>query len=65
MSAPSYTLSAGDVAERFGVHEDTVKRWAKRGDLRGITTPGGWWRFSEADLAAFVERRAHVPEAAS
>lgn len=56
----TYGLSPSEAAEFLGVHEATVKRWAKDGKLRGIRTPGGWWKFSEADLEAFLATLANV-----
>lgn len=57
-SAPSaFDLSPSDVARQLGVHEDTVKRWAGSGKLRALRTPGGWWRFSQDDVDAFVDAK--------
>lgn len=53
-------LSPVEAADILGVHEDTLKRWAKNGKIRASRTPGGWWRFERADLDAF--RAAHVNE---
>lgn len=60
-SAP-YDLSPADAAAIIGVHEDTLKRWAARGQVPAFKTPGGWWRFRLADLEAF---KAAGSEAAS
>lgn len=38
-----------------GVHPDTVKRWAKAGKIPGVKLPGGWWRFSTAEVADFID----------
>ena len=50
----TYTVSPQQAADRLGVHVDTVKRWAKAGKLPAFRTPGGWWRFSNDDLEAFI-----------
>lgn len=50
----TFDLSPADVAEKLGTHEDTIKRWAKAGKIRALKTPGGWWRFSQADVDAFI-----------
>jgi putative resolvase len=34
-------LKTGQVAERLGVHPDTVKRWVRAGKLNVVKTPGG------------------------
>lgn len=38
-------LSRRDVARLFGVSTSTVTRWAQRGLLRTVRTPGGHYRF--------------------
>lgn len=49
---------AGDI---LGLHYRTVQQLAKEGKLAGYRTEGGHWRFSQADLDAYVEaRRAEV-----
>lgn len=60
------TLSPAEAAELAGVHEDTIKRWARRGLIPAIKTPGGWWRFRRDDVLALntAELHASLPEAA-
>lgn len=50
----TYSLSPKQAADFLGVHEATVKRWAKAGTLPAFQTPGKWWRFSQAELEAWV-----------
>lgn len=50
-----YELSPEDVGRMVGVHPDTVKRWAKAGKIPGVKLPGGWWRFSTAEVADFID----------
>jgi excisionase family DNA binding protein len=38
-------LSRRDVARLFGVSTSTVTRWAQKGLLRTVRTPGGHYRF--------------------
>lgn len=45
-------LTPEQVALLFLVEKRTVTDWAKDGLLRGIKTPGGQWRFHEADVRA-------------
>lgn len=47
-----FTLSSGQVAERFGVTDETIRRWADAGKLRHVRLPSGQLRFAEADLDA-------------
>lgn len=61
-----YDLSPAAAARILGVHTDTVKRWAKGGDIPAFRTPGGWFRFRRSDLAAFVaDSQAKAPEGAA
>lgn len=49
-----YTLTSGQVATALGVTQDTIARWADRGDLRCIKTLGKWRKFRQADVDAFL-----------
>lgn len=57
-----YDLTPADAAKFLSCHPDTVKRWAKDGKLAAIKTPGGHFKFSRADLAAFLEQQTFRPE---
>lgn len=56
-----YDLSPAAAAEYLGIHEDTLKRWARDGRIAAFRTPGGWWRFAQADLDAFLEAGRTAP----
>jgi excisionase family DNA binding protein len=58
----TYDLSPSEAADRLGVHAHTLKRWARDGKIRGFRTPGGHWRFRQADLDEFVASRVREPE---
>jgi excisionase family DNA binding protein len=48
-------LTTSEVAERFRVDSSAVRRWVSKELLKPtITTPGGHYRFSEADVDAFA-----------
>jgi excisionase family DNA binding protein len=47
-------LTAGQVAEIFSVHTATVSRWGKAGRIPAIQTPGGQYRYREADIRALI-----------
>lgn len=47
-----YTVQ--QVAEKFEVHPETIRRLAKKGELPAKKI-GNEWRFTEADLQAFLE----------
>ena len=42
-------LSAREVAARFGLHPETIRRWARRGKLPAFHT-GLMWRFDVSDV---------------
>ncbi|MFF0912000.1 HTH DNA binding protein [Exiguobacterium phage phiExGM16] len=50
-SKPAKKLTAGQVAELFGVRVETVRRWCEDGKLRCTRTLGGDRRF-DADYIA-------------
>ena len=58
-------LPLGQAAERLGVHPTTLRRWADKGDVPFLLTPGGHRRFAVSDLDAFAamhrQRRSLVP----
>jgi excisionase family DNA binding protein len=49
-------LSAKEVAEVLGVHEDTVFGWAASGDIRSYKL-GRVRRFRQSDLDAWIDAR--------
>ena len=55
-SSGTALLSTGEVARLFGVSPSTVTRWAREGILKAVRTPGGHFRFREAEA-----RRAARP----
>lgn len=42
---PTRLLTRREVAALFGVSASTVTRWAQRGLLKTVRTPGGHYRF--------------------
>ncbi len=51
-------LSVQDVVEKLGVHEQTVRRWIKSGDLPAYALGDrAGYRVAPSDLHAFLERR--------
>jgi excisionase family DNA binding protein len=49
-------LSRRDVAALFGVSLSTVTRWARKGLLKAIRTPGGHYRFPADETRQAAER---------
>ena len=41
----------------IGVHPESVRRWAADGLIPFFVTPGGWRRFSRADVETFIASR--------
>lgn len=48
-------LTPNEVAEIFRVDPKTIGRWADRGQLRYIRTPGGHRRFKESEIKALLK----------
>jgi len=53
-------LTLKQAAERLGVHQTTLRRWANKGDIPVMLTPGGHRRFAVADVESLA--RAHQGE---
>lgn len=45
-----------DVAERLGVHIQTVRKWIKQGKLKAYKPTGKKLYVKDEDLRAFIER---------
>ena len=54
MSAPLPLLTRDEVAARLKLSPRTVAEYVRRGGLRGRIV-GNRWRFTEEDVAAFLE----------
>jgi excisionase family DNA binding protein len=63
MEPRTYEISPEQAADQLGVSTATAKRWAKAGTLKALKTPGGWWRFSQADLDEFIASHLNQPAA--
>lgn len=63
-SLPPPLVTAGEVAERFAVSEDTVWRWARDGRFPSVRLPGGTVRFRVADVVDAIEGRQSAGDAA-
>jgi excisionase family DNA binding protein len=51
-------LTLQQVAEWMQVHEETVRRWLRNGDLAGINLGGkSGYRIRESEVEAFLKRR--------
>lgn len=51
----TYDLSPSEAAEILGIHEDTLKAYARDGKIGAFRTPTGWWKFCQQDLDAYLE----------
>lgn len=49
-----HLLTPGEVATLFRVDPKTVTRWAAKGRLSSIRTPGGHRRFRETEVYALL-----------
>ena len=55
---PHYRMS--EIAELFGVSDDTVRRWADSGQLTAVRDGGGRKAVDGVELAAFAKSQAHA-----
>lgn len=49
-------LSLTQAANRFNVHPTTLRRWANKGQIPYILTPGGHRRFAESSVESFLSQ---------
>ena len=55
-------LTVSDIAETLSVDVETVRRWLRSGELRGVFLGRrGGYRIRESDLNAFLESRYNRP----
>ena len=54
MAGTDRLLTSGEIAQLFHVDPKTVSRWARRGQLGSISTPGGHRRFRESEVIAML-----------
>lgn len=54
--AEKQLMMPSEVAVMFGVDPKTVTRWARKGKLPYITTPGGHHRYRRAAMEALLRR---------
>jgi excisionase family DNA binding protein len=54
VSEPKELMTPSEVGEALRVDTKTVTRWAERGLLFSIKTPGGHNRFRKADIEAIM-----------
>ncbi len=60
-------LTVRDVAESLKVHEETVRRWIRRGDLVALDLggPRAGYRVRPSDLNAFIESNYNLHQKAA
>lgn len=61
MNPRAKDLTAAQVADELNCSPKTVRKLAKKGDLRGYRL-GSDWRFQRTDVDAFRRRRSHDGE---
>lgn len=49
-------LDTADAAQFLHVHQKTLMRWVREGQLEAMRTPGGRLRFRQSDLDAFIAK---------
>ncbi|MER7361983.1 helix-turn-helix domain-containing protein [Nonomuraea wenchangensis] len=61
MSSPERLMLPEEVAGIYHVDPSTVARWARKGRIAAIRTPGGQWRVYASDVEAQIARPATDP----
>ena len=52
-------LEVKDIVEKLNVHEQTVRRWIRQGDLQAVLLGRkGGYRVKASDLDAFLDERS-------
>jgi excisionase family DNA binding protein len=52
-------LTVEEVSKRLSVHEETVRRWIRRGELEAIDLQGpAGYRINQSELNRFIRGRA-------
>jgi excisionase family DNA binding protein len=55
-------LTVQEIANLLKVHPQSIRRWLKQGELRGVLiSDRSGYRVRRADLDAFLERRGLAP----
>jgi len=56
MSEVDYKYTIDDIAKKFNVTSETVRRWCREGKIKFLKLPGqkGEYRFSEENINDFV-----------
>ena len=54
-------MTTEDAAEIIGVHQATVRKWLRNGELTGCDTPAGW-RITKADIEAWLNKYRREPK---
>jgi excisionase family DNA binding protein len=62
---PPGVLTPTEAAAHLGIHVDTLKAAADRGEIPCWRTPGGHRRFNLIDLDRYRDKRSEPNEAAS
>jgi excisionase family DNA binding protein len=62
MGVAGRMLTVREVATRLQVHEESVRRWLREGQIRGVPLGGrAGWRIPEEELGRFLEERRRRP----
>lgn len=58
---PEHLWTVGEIAERLGVTDETVRRWLREKALAGVRLgKKAGWRVRESDLERFIRDRMNV-----
>ena len=52
-------LTSKQIADLFSVHDETIRRRMRNGEMQGSFRVGQSWYISKADLNRFIEQKKH------
>lgn len=52
-------MTVEDVAEVLSVHPQTIRKWARKGEITGADTPAGY-RFTPADIQVWMAKHRNL-----
>jgi excisionase family DNA binding protein len=58
MANAEHLMTAAEVAQRFNVHPETIRRWARKGELPAVRVNRKVVRYRPSDVEALLSGQA-------